>query len=161
VPGGEGDPLVSRPPLRSGRPVRGRRHGLAEVSPRFAWLSLLSLALGGCATFEGSPRTETLDGATLTCAGSDSGGAGRLHVAVVDEHDTPLSQASVTMRRLSSDAVFTIVADDTGHLRIEHLLPGSYRVEVEVGSRRGHSADSLPIRAGCTTSVTIRVGSGR
>jgi len=62
------------------------------------------------------------------------------------------------MRCLSSGAVFSIVADDTGHLRIEHLLPGSYRVEVEVGRLRGQSTDSLPIRAGCTTSVTIRVG---
>lgn len=148
VPGGEPDPLVSRAPL-------------AAVSPRIASLSLLSLALAGCATFGGSPRTEVLDGATVTCAGPESGGAGRLHVAVVDEHDSPLSQAAVTVRRLTSDAVFTIVADDTGHLRIEHLLPGPYRVDVVVRSLRGRSVDSLPIRAGCTTSVTIRVGPHR
>jgi hypothetical protein len=128
------------------------------VRTRLSSLTLLSLGVVGCATVGGTTRTETLDGATVTCTPSGPGAAGRLHVAVVDQDEAPLSQASVTVRRLSSDSVFTIVADDTGHLRIEHLLPGPYRVDVVVRSMRGSSMDGLPIRAGCTTSVTIHIG---
>lgn len=128
------------------------------MSTRLTLLAFLSLALTGCATLGGKVQTEELDGATVTCALSESGSAGRLHVSVVDPYGSPVSQAAVTVKRLSSETTFTIVADDTGHLRIEHLLPAAYRVEVSVGSLRGTSTDNLPIRAGCTTSVTIQVG---
>lgn len=119
---------------------------------------LLALSLIGCATVGPRSRPETVDGASVLCPPSESGGGARLHVAIVDQQGASVSQASVTVRRLSSEAVFTIVADDTGHLNIEHLLPGPYRVEVTRGAFHGSSATRFPVRAGCTTSVTIPVG---
>jgi hypothetical protein len=122
-------------------------------------LTLASLGLMGCATAGRTSRVETVDGASVLCrqdqAASGSSHGGRLRVAVVDHLGSPAARASVTVRRLSSETVFAILTDDTGHLRIEHLLPGRYSVEVELRGFRSSRARTLPVRAGCITSVTV------
>jgi hypothetical protein len=117
----------------------------------------LVLFAPACATLRGGDRVDPIEGGEVQCLASESSDAGRLRIAVVDGLGAPVSQAAVTVRRLSAEAVFSIVADDSGHLRIEHLLPGAYRVEVALeGVPRGFR-EAVPVRAGCTTSVTVPV----
>ena len=79
---------------------------------------------------------------------------------VLDAQDSPMAGARVTAANQETGVAASAVTNDSGAFRLPFLLPGSYRVTVEISGFRTYSLSGVELRVADSLDLAVRLEIG-